>query len=57
MFTRLNPTEAFGGSGIGLATCAKVVGHHKGRIWIEDGIDGGTSVLVWLPAAQPSASS
>lgn len=57
VFTRLNPTETFGGSGIGLATCAKVVGHHDGRIWIEDGIDGGTSVLVWLPAAQPAASS
>jgi PAS domain S-box-containing protein len=57
VFTRLNPTESFGGSGIGLATCAKVVGHHQGRIWIEDGIDGGTAVLVWLPDAQLAASS
>ncbi len=49
VFTRLHPEDAFGGSGIGLATCAKVVQHHHGRIWIEDGIDGGTTVCVWLP--------
>lgn len=55
VFTRLNPSDAFSGSGIGLATCAKVVQQHRGRIWIEDGIDGGVSVCVWLPNAQPHA--
>jgi PAS domain S-box-containing protein len=49
VFTRLNSDDAFAGSGIGLATCARVVQQHRGRIWIEDGIDGGTAVLVWLP--------
>jgi signal transduction histidine kinase len=52
MFTRLNTPDAFAGSGIGLATCAKVVRYHDGRIWIDDGIDGGTAVCVWLPVAQ-----
>lgn len=49
MFTRLHGDDRVPGSGIGLATCAKVVSHHGGRIWIEDGIDGGSSVHVWLP--------
>lgn len=49
VFTRLNHDEASPGSGVGLATCAKVVHHHGGRIWVEDGIDGGTALRVWLP--------
>lgn len=61
VFTRLNPSDAYPGSGIGLATCAKVVNHHRGRIWVEDGIAGGSSVVVWLPATplapEPPASA
>ena len=49
MFTRLNANEDYPGSGIGLATCAKVVAHHGGTIRLEDGIDGGVAVVVWLP--------
>ncbi len=49
VFRRLNGDEQFPGSGIGLATCAKVVAHHGGQVWVEDGIDGGTAVLVRLP--------
>ncbi len=49
VFTRLNGADQFPGSGIGLATCAKVVAHHEGQIHVEDGIAGGTSVVVWLP--------
>jgi light-regulated signal transduction histidine kinase (bacteriophytochrome) len=53
VFTRLHATEQYPGSGIGLATCAKVVGHHGGTIHLEDGIDGGIAVVVWLPPAPP----
>jgi len=53
VFTRLNPDEAYPGSGVGLATCHRVVQHHGGRIWIEDGIDGGTAVRSWLPVGGP----
>lgn len=64
VFTRLNSTDVAEGSGIGLATCAKVVAHHHGRIWVDDGVDGGIAVRVWLPqrgsgplGAQPLESS
>ena len=53
VFTRLNGEEQYSGSGIGLATCAKVVAAHGGRIWVEDGADGGTTVAVRLPATPP----
>ena len=49
MFTRLNADDQYPGSGIGLATCAKIVAYHGGQIRLEDGIDGGVSVVVWLP--------
>jgi signal transduction histidine kinase len=49
VFTRLNPDEHYPGSGIGLATCAKVVAYHGGQIWLEDGLDGGVAVVVRLP--------
>lgn len=51
VFTRLNPSDAYPGSGVGLATCARVVEHHGGRIWLDEGIEGGTAVHVWLPRA------
>lgn len=48
MFRRLDTGIA--GSGIGLAICERIVSAHRGRIWIEDGIDGGTRVCFTLPA-------
>jgi signal transduction histidine kinase len=49
VFTRLNAADQYPGSGIGLATCAKIVGYHGGDIHLEDGIDGGVAVVVVLP--------
>jgi signal transduction histidine kinase len=51
MFSRLQPASALPGSGIGLAICERVVHAHGGRIWAEDGIDGGTQLSFTLPAS------
>jgi len=38
-----------GGSGIGLATCRRIVTAHGGSIGISDGIEGGVTVWFTLP--------
>jgi signal transduction histidine kinase len=54
-FTRLHAEDQYPGSGIGLATCAKIVASYGGHIAIEDGIDGGISVAIWLPVEPPAS--
>ncbi|MFL6206016.1 MAG: sensor histidine kinase [Acidimicrobiales bacterium] len=54
VFTRLHSEDQYPGSGIGLATCAKIVAYHGGEIAIEDGIDGGIAIVIWLPAPPPT---
>jgi PAS domain S-box-containing protein len=56
VFTRLNVDDQHPGSGIGLATCAKIVAYHGGEVRLEDGIDGGLLVAVQLPPKPEGAS-
>jgi signal transduction histidine kinase len=44
-----------GGTGIGLATCARIVQHHGGSIWIEETPGGGATVSVTLRAERVPA--
>ncbi|PVZ14574.1 sensor histidine kinase [Actinomycetospora cinnamomea] len=45
------PGTVAGGSGIGLATCRRIVSAHGGSISLDDGLDGGTAVTITLPSA------
>ena len=53
MFTRLDRESSAGGSGIGLAVAARVVGRHGGRIWVE-GRPGGGSVFRFSLPPEPA---
>lgn len=50
IFQRLNAREAFGGTGIGLALCKKIVEFHGGTIRVDTGFRGGTRLCFTLPS-------
>ena len=56
MFRRLHPRDAYPGHGVGLAVCKRIVQRHGGRIWIEDGPDGGSAVHVVIPEPEDPRS-
>jgi len=46
-----------GGSGIGLAVCARVVANHHGSIRLEETDGGGCTVIATLPLEQPGRAA
>ena len=49
MFSRLHHEEVYKGSGIGLATCQKIVGQYGGRIWVESTPGEGATFYFTMP--------
>lgn len=57
VFQRLHLRDQYGGTGIGLALCRRIVEFHEGRIWLDtvDSVSGATFRFT-LPEGGPRAS-
>lgn len=50
-FTRLDRRGRYEGTGLGLATCKRIVERHQGAIWCESNPGEGTTIFFTLPGA------
>jgi light-regulated signal transduction histidine kinase (bacteriophytochrome) len=49
IFQRLHGRDVYGGTGIGLALCKKIVEFHGGAIWLDTGYSPGARICWALP--------
>jgi PAS domain S-box-containing protein len=54
MFRRLHNRDQYGGTGIGLTICRKIVTRHGGQIWVDEAERGGSLFRFTVPDSQPS---
>ncbi|MFF3018923.1 ATP-binding protein [Streptomyces sp. NPDC057939] len=57
IFQRLHGRETYGGTGIGLSLCKKIVEHSGGRIWIDTTHTPGTRIMFTLPVLAADATA
>ncbi len=50
IFQRLHARDTYGGTGIGLALCRKIVEFHGGTIWIDHDYEDGARLCFTIPA-------
>ncbi len=50
LFEKLPTTHQYSGSGVGLATCRKIITNYGGRIWVESKLGEGSTFFFTLPA-------
>jgi signal transduction histidine kinase len=52
IFQRLHGRDVYGGTGIGLALCKKIVEFHGGEIWLDTGYSPGARICWDLPTVE-----
>ena len=54
VFQKLHSKDEYPGTGIGLATVKKIVGHHHGEIFVDSALNKGTTFDIYIPVEAQS---